>query len=48
MRCIFKQLSARRWLYLRLTLLKSSMSSSWSELVGEAVADSGFSGDCGR
>lgn len=33
---------------LRLTLLKSSMSSSWSELVGDAVADRGFSGDWGR
>lgn len=31
-----------------LTLLKSSMSSSWSELVGDAVADRGCSGDWGR
>lgn len=35
-------------LTLRLTLLKSSMSSSWSELVGDAVADRGCSGDWGR
>ena len=31
----------------RLTL-KSSMSSSWSELVGDAVADSGCSGEWER